>query len=340
MKKTIAAACITLVLVSAAALAAGLPMVTDGGGDVREADTEQINAVAAENFDKASADDVFESIVNCNDEAAANNVAAYVRLISNANFTEDEIALINKILAKGTTPQSLSRVYDFWLTTGEPFEIIDQICALEDKYFNEYWYEDAFNELTDNKCGVLDNAAVGEYLARGVTTDDLMAANVLCRKGVYTITEILDKFENGESMDDIIRDVYGIDALPESDGAYDTVQKIFEAKKYSGAETAADVSINAMSDSQTIENAKETFMTAAEQQTKIQLERLNISANNEYDDDMTDMALDNGFTMNIIRTLADKGYTPQEICLASENVGDDFDILAAAKYAREVLNNE
>lgn len=339
MKKTIAAACITLVFVSAAALAAGLPMMSGDGGNVQTADSVQI-AAAEENFARASDAGVFSSIVNCSDEAAAHNVAAYVRLMSGTDFSDEEIALMNKIINKGTTPQSLSRVYDFWLTTGEPFEIIEQICALEDKYFNEYWYEDAFNELTNDKCGVLDNAAVGEYMERGVTADDIMAANVLCRKGIYTITEILDKYENGESMSDIIKDVYGIETLPESDGAYDAVQKIFEAKKYSGAETVADISVNSLADAENTENAEEAFNAAVERQTKLQLERLNISAEAEDDDGMTEAALDNGFSMNIVRILADKGYTPQEICIASENIGDDFDILAAAKYAREVLRNE
>lgn len=337
MRKTITAVCITLALMSIAALAANFSQIS---GEVSQADLTDVAAFADENFSKSADADVKHKISNCNDDAAAGSVAAYVRFISGANFSDEEIEVINRVLDGGTTPQSLAQVYDFWLTTSEPFEIIAQICELEDEYFNEYWYEDAFNALTDNKCGVLDNAAVGEYLDRGVPIDVLMAANVLCRKGIYTIHEILDKYENGESMDDITKEVYGIDFLPEAEGAYEKIEKIFEMQKYSAAEQLDSVSVNMMNDERRLEDAKELFSSRVDELIKTQLEELNLSVPAQFDDEMIDMAADNGFSANIIRTLANKGYTPQEIYLASENVGADLDILAAAKYAREVLGNE
>ena len=175
--------------------------------------------------------DSFASVANCADSAKYHNVTAYTAFMGENSFTSSQLEIINRILDKGTTIQSLAQVYDFWLTTSEPFSIIEDICALEERYFSEFWYENAFNALTNDKCGVLDSKDIDEYKEKDITAEQILAANTLCRKGKYTITEILDMAVNGRDIEDIACEVYEIDSLPEADSLNEKINLVIEAKK-------------------------------------------------------------------------------------------------------------
>lgn len=94
----------------------------------------------------------------------------------------------------------------FWLDTNEDISIIEDMCQWKIKnidYDGEFWEENAFNDITDNKCGVLTAEDFEEYSKIGISIDEILIADRLSRKGVYTIQEILEKYHNGMTLTDI-----------------------------------------------------------------------------------------------------------------------------------------
>ena len=83
-----------------------------------------------------------------------------------------------------------------------------QLCqgdGSNDNYQNKPISES--NAVTKNVHGVLNQEGVNIYFAAGLSIDDISAANILSRKGVYTITEILDKVVAGDAWENIISDI-------------------------------------------------------------------------------------------------------------------------------------
>ena len=276
------------------------------------------------------------SIINCHNEAKYYNICAYIEFIGENSFTSEQIKIINNILEKGTTIQTLSQVYDFWLTTNEPFEIIEEICSMEDAYFSEFWYENAFNKLTDNKHGVLDIEDVEEYKAKGISSNQILAGNILCRKGVYTINEILDKVVKGANIEEIACEIYSIDALPEGENIFQRVNMISKAKKYNISSLILGNTPEKIKNA--IEKANASFSNVISQKIESEIKRLKISIPKSDNKEAVEKMNDIGLPIDTLHALLNKGYTPDEIVKASE-IGID-DIFEATKKAREVLKNE
>lgn len=183
--------------VSVASLAAGkvIEFQKAGSDAAAFASVELCNEKVNENFTQISHIDPIENfvcIMNCCDEAKYGNISAYVRFMCENNFSAGQLSEINNILKSGTTVQSLAQVYDFWLTTDEDFSVISEICSLENKYFGEFWFEDAFNYITDNEHGVLTRSDVRDYMSKGLSADQILAANTLSRKEGQNVSDILN----------------------------------------------------------------------------------------------------------------------------------------------------
>ena len=100
----------------------------------------------------------------------------------------------------------------FWLDTAEDISIVKSMCEWKinnTDYNGEFWEENAFNDITDNKCGVLTVEDFEEYSKIGISIDEILIADRLSRKGVYTIQEILEKYHNGMTMTDIAIEIDG-----------------------------------------------------------------------------------------------------------------------------------
>ncbi len=266
----------------------------------------------------------FSGVVDCNARAKVQNIYAYTEFIYQNKFTFEEMEVINRILENGTTVQTLAQVYDFWLTTDEDFEMIEKICALEDEYFSEYWFENAFNCLTNHEHGELDGNEVMEYVSKGLTTDEILAANVLSRKAGQNIHSILDSHLAGYTVQSQIETLYG--------AKYNSEETLFSfatslaksTKKPSVAKAVTEVNI-----------LKNIISTKAQEE----ISRLKISSEIPEDDFSDFEALKNsGYPLGMQKTLLSKGYTPQEIEISAKL--NEFNPNKAAKKAREMLKNE
>lgn len=142
------------------------------------------------------------------------SIEAYIIFILENSPTDEELAIINSLMNEGHTIQTLSQIYEFYLTTNENIDIVYQIASLEDEYWGDNWIENAYNTITNDKHGVLVTEEVKAYLDGGLSLDDISYANILCRKGVYTIHEILEMKQNGMSWEYINKSV---DALSRSE---------------------------------------------------------------------------------------------------------------------------
>ena len=136
----------------------------------------------------------------------------YLKLAFSA--TTEEVNYLLDLISTHKNTEDIFNVYIFWKDTGEDLSIVEKVFLLKEDCVNAYrggsgdygtqlWIEDAFNEATDFKYGTLSPNDIIEYWEKGLSTDDILLANVLCRQGVFTINEILDKCVTGEPLIEI-----------------------------------------------------------------------------------------------------------------------------------------
>lgn len=271
----------------------------------------------------------FASIVNCDNEAKRNNISSYISFMASHSFTDNQISVINNVLDGGTTVQSLEQVYEFWLTTDEPFSIIQDICELESKYLNLYWYEDAFNEITENSHGVMELKDIKEYNQKGITNDVIMCANVLSRKKGQNIYNILDSVAEGKTIEKIACDIYKISELPEADTLYEKIILVNRAKGYG-------IDIKTKKLETVVQNVKAEIDSVADKSIKAATSDIKVQ---EYDENELFEQIENGnMHPKQIQILYNKGYTTKEIHLVSQMENEDY--LSCAKKVRGGLKNE
>jgi len=272
--------------------------------------------------------ETFDTIINCYDKAKVENIRAYLKFIYNGRFTYSELQVINRILENGTTIQSLQEVYDFWLTTDEDFGMIENICQLEDSYFSEYWFESAFNELTDYTHGELDGTQVLKYIAQGVSLDEILAANVMSRKSGQNIVSLLDSHLQGVSLESSALDIYGVSSLGEYTSLHTAITEIAK-----NARRPREYGL--LISGSNVENMISTFVN-----TKFMQELSRLGLEVPTDDIQSDYSnlQNSGYPINVQRTLLNKGFTPDEIIKSADYHSQN--LRNAIKTAREMLKNE
>ncbi len=142
------------------------------------------------------------------------------------NLSDEEMDYLYQLVIDGKNPKDIVSICYFWFDTNEDITIIEDIYDVKWRYKTETWIENAFNYVTENKCGVLETEDVNEYIRKGLTEADIVSANILCRKGVLTIQEILDMRLKGASFAEIsaVTNKVPVESLPSEIIAQDKVQ--------------------------------------------------------------------------------------------------------------------
>lgn len=130
----------------------------------------------------------------------------YLRLAY--HFNQEELDFIADMIIKGYEPMDIMDICYFWMDTNEDISIIEKIYLLKGVYEGSTWIENAFNKVTNDKCGVLTEEDVDEYIGKGLSVQDISLANTLCRRGKLTIQEILEKRLEGVSFAELSAEVY------------------------------------------------------------------------------------------------------------------------------------
>jgi len=175
-----------------------------------------ITMVVAQEIEKAKQDiSKYDKIVQTLNETVVdedefNEIMYNYEYVAEAyNASQNDLNYIAGLIIDGANPKDVISIYHFWRDTSEDKIIIEQIYNLKSKYAGSLaWIEDAFNDVTNDKCGVLDINDINEYQERGLSISDIVAANTLCRKGVYTIQQILEKRLSGITFEEISNDIY------------------------------------------------------------------------------------------------------------------------------------
>lgn len=305
-------------------------------------DNTEVYNLISENIDKKVLSltnlknpEEFSSVYDCGQRARYNNVTEYVRFILENDFSYEQLEVFNRILESGTTIQSFKQVYEFWLTTEDDFSIIEEICELEDDYFSVAWYERAYNHLTDYEHGALSSQEIMDYQNRGITLDEILSANVLCRSKGQNIKNILSLVSGGTSIEQQAMQIYGVEEIPVSDSLLDGVTLLATERGKNTMLQARNKSVYSISKSIVdLPLYAEVIRKKVDDKIKsLGLEKPRISIFEDY------RALrSTGYSVSIQVALLNKGYTPDEIAAASQM--KTYLPYEAVKLAREVTKNE
>lgn len=142
--------------------------------------------------------------------------SAYL-LVQETNPPAGDLSYLAGLVNKGYDVTWLCGIYHFWLTCEEDIEIMESIYlrAEQDADIDgRFWIENAYNAVTNSAHGVLDGTQVQAYLNKGLTIEQMDRANILSRRGVNTIQEILDKLLAGKTWAEIVNGIYGDNTVP------------------------------------------------------------------------------------------------------------------------------
>ena len=339
----------------------------DGGGSEYIASSDAAEAVS---MSDVLTDNIAESIDAVSEYVSGFNMSdltyeqyieieSYIYFMTKNKLTDSEIQTVNRIIDKGTTVATISSAYDFYLTTSEDFSIIEDICALEDSYFGKYWIEDAYNAVTKSRHGVLNREDINRYLDSGLTYEDIRYANILCRGGEMTISEILDAKKDGASWQDITPTAVSVQSADniKADIAVETVNAVsadenavspMTAYELSAmiARTGADIdiaSVKADDAEEAIRSMREAYDEKLVDSVNETLKNLGLPASymdydeyNTYYSDNLNAAVENGLREQTFDELDARGYSPREIMIASMYFeGDEGNLIPLLKSIRK-----
>ncbi len=144
------------------------------------------------------------------EENMKQDVESYVHFPADLYPTEEEIKYIYDLIDKGYDPAHVMEAAAFWLDTDEPLSVLEELVTNLADYeeVKESTVEEIYNQMTEERGGVLTYADVKKLAEEGISVADIHTANVLSRKGVYDIHTILEKFREKGNYASVIREVY------------------------------------------------------------------------------------------------------------------------------------
>ncbi len=218
MKKRIVGIILSIIILVTGTIV-GAVMARMGEEQVKMSEADMERSEKIDSYIKGgnhNTDDSFETMLLALD-ATIENPIEYNDIVYNYEYlktvhglNDEQLNYISSLIIDGCEAMDILEICYFWLDTNEDIKVIEKIYRLKDRYKGSNWIEGAFNEVTGDKCGVLDEKGVAEYLNQGLSVEDISVANKLCRKGVLTIQEILDMRINGTGFAEIVTVVDGI----------------------------------------------------------------------------------------------------------------------------------
>lgn len=134
----------------------------------------------------------------------------YAALMATYDLSADDTQTIYQMVQSGKNLEMIMDLVEFLQDTQEQNTILEDVynagAAIGFGY--RHWMEEAYNRVTQNVHGVLDAAGISSYLAQGLTTDDILCANLLSRVSSKTISSILDDLSAGQSWAQIFAGIY------------------------------------------------------------------------------------------------------------------------------------
>lgn len=270
------------------------------------------------------------------------NILSYSIFLAENEFTKEQLEYLNKLIDSGYSEGIIQEVYEFWKTTDEDFSMIGKLCEKSNELYGINWVENAFNNITSNSHGVLSREDIQEYYEKGLTYDDIYAANILSRRKGKTIQEILNDILSGTANSEIINDSRVVTEARIEKSKINNVNlnlalrmsenKYLENENIPSDEHEIDHYLVEIEDAryeQKINEAKQKLMEMG-----VVPEKIDIAAKSKKDNELKRKAQENGFDIYMISSLKRRGYTYSQIEEGSRIcLEKDIDPLHAVKIA-------
>lgn len=262
---------------------------------------------------------------------------AYIVQIYRPN--NEQMDYIDSLIYDGADIEDIILIHKFWLTTSDNVSIIGDIYALKDNIDDTYWIEEVFNQITNNKHGVLDSNGIKEYMDKGLVVSDIHTANEMCRAGVLTINEILDMRVDGVSWNEIVKNIEVVNTKTATvEESYVILTALEMSQKtdiaisdYIMNDNAVD-NINDMAEDVSAKTNQDVFVTLTS--LGVLIDPLSENENNvALIQELKNKILENGISENELNELMSEGYMLMNILNASEV------IMEKDAAIRDILNN-
>lgn len=130
----------------------------------------------------------------------------YLRVVH--GLSQQQLDYIADLVIEGCDMKDIINIAYFWLDTDDDISVIKEMYDLKGEFEGKTeWLSNAYDIVTNAENGSLSVEDVEAYYAKGITADEIITADILCRKGVYTIQEILDKRCAGQSLVEIANEI-------------------------------------------------------------------------------------------------------------------------------------
>lgn len=244
----------------------------------------------------------------------------YKKFILMYNPSDESLKVVDNLIISGADMMNVFGIYHFWQTTCENPTIIKDIYNLSEKYTGTFWIEEAYNEITNYAHGILNEEQVNNYRSQGLENEDIRIANILSRKGVYKINEILEKKISGDSWENIISTVLGTQNKHSS-----LASKITDSLQLSNyimfKDTDFGININSFDELHiAIDNRRNDCIGKAHNElnkAKI-IKRIENDTDSQSYKDYEAKIISNGISKEEMEELYEKGYSASEVLNASE----------------------
>lgn len=125
-------------------------------------------------------------------------------------LTQEQKDYIADLVIDGCNMSDIIGLAYFWVDTNENISLIKSMYDLKGEFAGKTdWYGNAYDKVTDAKNGSLSVEEVKEYMGKGLTAEEILTADKLSRKGVYTINQILDKCCDGRTLLEVANEIQG-----------------------------------------------------------------------------------------------------------------------------------
>ena len=150
-------------------------------------------------------------------EAVQNQVEYYAYFVSVLQPSKEEKNYIDGLIEAGCDVEALVKIFDFWRYTVEDIGIIEKVYEYKPYDLSvSYWVDEAFIDLHKKgeavtEYGNLSVEQVKAYIAEGIDSEEICAADKMSRKGIKSTETILSEKKTGNSWYDIADEIYGIE---------------------------------------------------------------------------------------------------------------------------------
>lgn len=136
-------------------------------------------------------------------------ITQYANILIKYHLSAEETTYIMEQVNSGRDLSKICELYYFIKNTSLNYSDIGPMYAIgeQNEFSGDYWAENAFDTYTNNE-NTLDKTEILAFLDETIGLEDVQLANILSRRGVKTIREIIGDMKNGTEISEIIAQIY------------------------------------------------------------------------------------------------------------------------------------